>query len=88
MKENQTVLNYMCAHFNWIEIQIVEIIASRAGVFALSPPEMMARAKDDSKREDDEAYLYLLPKWWPNVMELKKKSVAQEVWLHYWLQFH
>ena len=41
MKENQTVLNYMCAHFNWIEIQIVEIIASRAGVFALSPPEMM-----------------------------------------------
>ena len=34
----------------------------------------MARAKDDSKREDDEAYLYLLPKWWPNVMELKKKN--------------
>ena len=33
----------------------------------------MARAKDDSKREDDEAYFYLLPKWWPNVMELKKK---------------
>ena len=42
MKENQTVLNYMCVYFNWIEeIQIVEIIASRAGVFALSPPEMM-----------------------------------------------
>ena len=34
----------------------------------------MARAKDDSKREDDEAYLYLLPKWWANVMELKKKN--------------
>ena len=34
----------------------------------------MARAKDDSKREDDEAYLYLLPKWWANVMELKKKK--------------
>ena len=84
MKENQTVLNYMCAHFNWIEIQIVEIIASRAGVFALSPPEMMKlrevggeskmRGERASKWEDDGANLYLLPKWWPNVMELKKNN--------------
>ena len=29
------VLNYMCVYFNWIEeIQIVEVIASGAGVFA------------------------------------------------------
>ena len=32
------------------------------------------RAKDDSKREDDGANLYLNPKWWPNVMKLKKKK--------------
>ena len=35
----------------------------------------MARAKDDSKREDDGANLYLLPKWWSNVMGLKKKTI-------------
>ena len=85
IKENQTVLNYMCAHFNRIEIQIVEIIASRASVFALSSPEMMKlrevcgepkmRGERASKREDDGANLYLLPKWWPNVMELKKKAI-------------
>ena len=87
MKENQAVLNYMCVYFNWIEqIQIVETIASRAGVFALSPPEMMKlrevggeskmRGERASKWEDDGANLYLLPKWWPNVMELKKKTTT------------
>ena len=103
MKENQAVLNYMCVYFNWIEqIQIVETIASRAGVFALSPPEMMKlrevggeskmRGERASKWEDDGANLYLLPKWWRNVMELKKQQqqfsvIRLEVWLQYWLQF-
>ena len=87
MKENQAVLTYMCVYFNWIEqIQIVETIASRAGVFALSPPEMMKlrevggeskmRGERASKWEDDGANLYLLPKWWPNVMELKKTTTT------------
>ena len=87
MKENQAVLNYMCVYFNWIEqIQIVETIASRAGVFGLSPTEMMKlrevggeskmRGERASKWEDDGANLYLLPKWWPNVMELKKTTTT------------
>ena len=87
-REPSCIKLYVCLfQLNWTNpdpVQIVETIASRAGVFALSPPEMMKlrevggeskmRGERASKWEDDGANLYLLPKWWPNVMELKKKQ--------------